>query len=114
MNREEFYDLAEKDWIEEMRMDVPQEIIDNKNLEVKTCDNMNLTCHAILYNWKLFKSPSYEGWYLSGGCVHDSKRRFGTGELICTSRVEEIDFKNGWARTRNTLYKLVKESENAE
>ena len=90
-----------------MRMDIPDELL---KYDLMTSNGVH--CDAILFNWRLVRAFGVgPQWVIGGGILGDSKKRFANGELICTSPVEIIDFEEGWAKTKNTYYKLVNQSE---
>ena len=58
----------------------------------------------ILENWFLEKTRN--NFRLVGNVYGDDKKRFEDGQLINTSSLESIDFKNKIAKTKNSIYKL--------
>jgi hypothetical protein len=59
-----------------------------------------------LENWTLKYSMAKEMYYLSGDIYNDKKDRFPDGQRIYTSRIEEVNFQDGYAKTKNSIYKL--------
>jgi hypothetical protein len=59
----------------------------------------------LLKNWKL--QQTWDGSFvLIGAIYNDAKERFADGAEIRTSALRKIDFVNGFAETRNTVYTL--------
>ena len=51
------------------------------------------------------------GYYCVGYIYGDTKGRFRDGELIHTTKVEEIDLRSGSIATLNSIYKIASEAE---
>ena len=72
----------------------------------------------ILENWSIIRdnndpylAPELRTTRLNGDVFNDEKMRFENGTNISTSRLKELNIKNGYARTLNTTYVLGKVSE---
>lgn len=61
---------------------------------------------AILEDWKFEGHLKDDNFHLSGKIYNDKKNRFNDGQKVYTSRIEEINFQDGWAKTKNSIYKL--------
>lgn len=60
---------------------------------------------GILKDWTIEKR--YDGQYVITGKIYDDvKRRFQDGANITTSRLLAIQFEDGYAFTKNSVYKL--------
>ena len=56
--------------------------------------------------WTLQYSMAKEMYYVSGNIYNDKLNRFPDGQRIHTSRVEQINFQDGWCKTKNNIYNL--------
>jgi len=65
---------------------------------------------ADLKDWGLhydFNSKNANCFYYLTGYIHnDSMQRFNDGLRVRTSKIEVINFKEGWAESHNTKYTL--------
>jgi hypothetical protein len=50
--------------------------------------------------------PGFKRGWIEGYLYEDAKRRFPDGTFVHTSVITHINETEGWARTRNSLYKL--------
>lgn len=72
----------------------------------------------ILENWSIIRdnndpylAPELRTIRLNGEIFDDEKMRFENGTNVSTSKLNEINIKEGYARTSNTTYILGKVSE---
>ena len=65
---------------------------------------------ADLKDWELhydINSVNIDTIYvLKGNIYNDSEKRFDDGKYVRTSKIEVINFKEGWAESQNTKYTL--------
>ena len=61
---------------------------------------------ATIDKWKIDYSFVSNKYFISGNIYKDSKMRYKDGEWIRSSRLIEINFEDGYAKTKNSIYKL--------
>lgn len=62
---------------------------------------------AILRDWGFYKDFDSDVVHLKGYVYNDSKKRFKDGTYITTSKIKDINLKEGIVITKNTKYFLA-------